>query len=156
HGIWVTGGAWLSKHLWEHYLFSGDRAFLERRAYPVMKECALFFVDFLVQDPKTGWLISTPSNSPEHGGLVAGPTMDHQIIRDLCATPIGAAGLLGVDRSLAVTLNDLRVRIAPNQIGRHGQLQEWLEDLDDPKDKHRHVSHLWGLHPGREINPHRT
>jgi alpha-L-fucosidase 2 len=151
HGIWVTGGAWLCHHLWEHYLFCGDREFLARRAYPTMKEAALFFVAFLVKDPKTGWLISTPSNSPEQGGLVAGPTMDHQIIRDLLANTIEAARILGVDEDFAAQLAKTRQQIAPNQIGKHGQLQEWLEDKDDPKNTHRHVSHLWGLHPGWEI-----
>jgi alpha-L-fucosidase 2 len=156
HGIWPTGGAWLCHHLWDHYLFTGDRSFLARRAYPSMKASALFFVDFLVKDPSHGWLISTPSNSPEHGGLVAGPTMDHQIIRDLFANTAEAAATLGVDRELAETLKELRPRIAPNQVGKYGQLQEWLEDKDDPKDQHRHTSHLWGLHPGWEITPRGT
>ena len=107
-----------------------------------MKEAALFFVDFLVKDPKTGWLISTPSNSPEIGGLVAGPTMDHQIIRSLFGNVIEAARILGVDSELAAKLAELRGQIAPNQVGRHGQLQEWLEDRDDPKetrDEPRHT-----------------
>jgi alpha-L-fucosidase 2 len=156
HGIWVTGGAWLCQHLWEHYQFTGDREFLARRAYPAMKEAALFFVDFLVKDRETGWLISTPSNSPEQGGLAAGPTMDHQIIRDLFANTLAAARTLGVDEDLAATLAALRPQIAPNQIGRHGQLQEWLEDKDDPKNTHRHLSHLWGLYPGSEITPRGT
>jgi alpha-L-fucosidase 2 len=153
HGIWPTGGAWLTRHLWEHYLFSGDRDFLAQRAYPVMKEAALFFVDYLVRDPKTGWLISGPSNSPEQGGLVMGPTMDHQIIRALFASTAQAAEILGVDPDLSAQLWTLRAEIAPNQVGRHGQLQEWLEDIDDPKNKHRHVSHLWGAFPGHEIRP---
>jgi len=152
HGIWVTGGAWLSLHLWEHYLYGQDREFLARRAYPIMKEAALFFVDFLVEDPRTGWLISGPSNSPEQGGLVMGPTMDHQIIRALFAAVSEAARILGRDEALAAELDRLRARIAPNQIGRWGQLQEWLEDKDDPNNKHRHVSHLWGVYPGHEIN----
>jgi alpha-L-fucosidase 2 len=156
HGIWPTGGAWLCLHLWEHYRFRGDKQFLARRAYPVMKESATFFIDFLVKDPKTGWLISTPSNSPEQGGLVAGPTMDHQIIRALFAATAEAAGLLGVDAEFAARLAELHKQIAPNQVGRHGQLQEWLEDKDDPKNKHRHVSHLWGLYPGWEITPRGT
>jgi alpha-L-fucosidase 2 len=156
HGIWPTGGAWLCHHLWEHYLFTGDRYFLGRRAYPRMKDAALFFVDVLARDPRTGWLISTPSNSPEQGGLVAGPTMDHQLIRDLFASTAQAAAILGVDRALAEQLEALRVQIAPNQVGQHGQLQEWLEDKDDPKSQHRHVSHLWGLHPGSEITPRGT
>jgi alpha-L-fucosidase 2 len=151
HGIWVTGGAWLCQDLWEHYLFGGDKKFLKERAYPIMKEAAMFFVDFLTEDPKTGWLISTPSNSPENGGLVAGPTMDHQIIRDLFTNCIEASKTLGVDPDFRRKLTELCSRIAPNQIGQHGQLQEWLEDKDNPKNQHRHVSHLFGLHPGKEI-----
>jgi alpha-L-fucosidase 2 len=153
HGIWVTGGAWLSTHFWEHYLFTGDKTFLKERAYPVMKEASLFFVDFLVEDAKTGWLISTPSNSPEQGGLVAGPTMDHQIIRALFDATAQAAEVLDVDADFAAQLTRMRARIAPNQIGRHGQLQEWLEDKDDLNNRHRHVSHLWGVYPGAEITP---
>jgi alpha-L-fucosidase 2 len=152
HGIWPTGGAWLCQHMWMHYEFSGDRAFLER-AYPTMKEAALFFVDYLIEDPRNdkGWLISTPSHSPEHGGLVAGPTMDHQLIRDLFNHVIEASEILNKDADLREQLITMRAKIAPNQIGQHGQLQEWLEDKDDPKSQHRHVSHLWGLHPGNEI-----
>jgi len=152
HGIWVTGGAWLCQHLWWHYEYSGDKAFLAK-AYPVMKESALFFVDFLIEDPRSAqkWLVSTPSNSPEQGGLVAGPTMDHQIIRDLFSNVIEASTILGVDVDLRDQLRTMRARIAPNQIGMHGQLQEWLEDKDDPKSKHRHVSHLWGIYPGQDI-----
>ncbi len=153
HGIWVTGGAWLCHHLWDHYLYTGDRRFLEDRAYPIMKDAALFFVDFLVKDPKTGQLISGPSNSPEQGGLVMGPTMDHQIIRDLFANTVQAAEVLERDSELAAQLKELLPRIAPNKIGRHGQLQEWMEDKDDPRNTHRHVSHLWGLFPGWEITP---
>ena len=151
HGIWVTGGAWLCQDLWERYAFTGDKEFLKNRAYPLMKGAATFFIDFLIEDPKTGWLISTPSNSPENGGLVAGPTMDHQIIRDLFTNCIEASLILGVDEDFREKLTDLQSRIAPNQIGQYGQLQEWLEDKDDPKNQHRHVSHLFGLHPGKEI-----
>jgi len=151
HGIWVTGGAWLCQHLWWHYEFSSDEQFLREQAYPIMKGAALFFVDFLTPDPKTGWLISTPSNSPENGGLVAGPTMDHQIIRNLFSNCIAASRKLNVDADLREKLEQMKEKIAPNQIGRHGQLQEWLEDKDDPKNTHRHVSHLWGVCPGEEI-----
>lgn len=151
HGIWVTGGAWLSWHLWEHFRFSNDLKFLKNEAYPTMKKAALFFDDFLVKDKKTGWLISTPSNSPENGGLVAGPTMDHQLIRSLYQSCIEAAAILGVDAELrskwGVTVKD----IAPNQVGKHKQLQEWLTDIDDTTNKHRHVSHLWGVYPGNDI-----
>ena len=155
HGIWQPGGAWLCQHYWWHYEFGGDKDFLARRAYPAMKEAAMFFVDNLVVDPRNdkGWLISTPSNSPEQGGLVAGPTMDHQIIRDLFRNTIRAAEVLGVDEDFRKTLAEKLARIAPNQIGKHGQLQEWLEDIDDPGNHHRHNSHLWGVFPGREITP---
>ncbi len=155
HGIWVTGGAWLCQHLWWHYLYTGDEDFLRDTAYPLMKGAAEFFADFLIEDPRNDkrWLISGPSNSPEIGGLVMGPTMDHQIIRDLFANTAQTARILGVDRDFAKKLDAMRVRIAPNLIGKHGQLQEWLEDKDDPKNKHRHVSHLWGLFPGEEITP---
>jgi alpha-L-fucosidase 2 len=153
HGIWVVGGAWLSQHLWWHYEFSNDQKFLKETAYPLMRDAALFFVDTLVKDPRSDkqWLISGPSNSPENGGLVMGPTMDHQIIRDLFSNVIEASKVLDVDQELRKQLTEMRAKIAPNQIGKHGQLQEWLEDKDDPKNTHRHVSHLWGLHPGAEI-----
>lgn len=151
HGIWVTGGGWLSEHLWAHYLFTQDQKFLENEAYPLMKQAALFFEDFLVKDPKTGWLISTPSNSPENGGMVAGPTMDHQIIRSLFKNCLAAANVLNVDESFRNSLQKKILQIAPNQIGQYGQLQEWLEDKDDTTNKHRHVSHLWGVYPGSDI-----
>ena len=159
HGIWVTGGAWLSQHLWLRYDFTRDTEFLRKRAYPIIKGAAEFFADFLIEDPRPGgkkWLISTPSNSPEQGGLVAGPTMDHEIIRNLFTNCIAASKILGVDEAFRSKLERMLPRIAPNQIGRHGQLQEWLEDKDNPKNRHRHVSHLWGLHPGREITPRGT
>lgn len=151
HGIWPTGGAWLCLNLWEHYQYTGDRVFLAQRGYPLMKGAAQFFADYLVKDPKTGWLISGPSNSPEQGGLVMGPTMDHQIIRTLFANTARAAGILDIDHDFAAQLTALRQQIAPNQIGHLGQLQEWLEDRDDPNNHHRHVSHLWGVFPGNDI-----
>jgi alpha-L-fucosidase 2 len=156
HGTWVTGGAWLCHHLWEHYLFTGDKDFLRQRAYPLMKGAATFFTDYLVKDPKTGLLVSGPSNSPEQGGMVMGPTMDHQIIRDLLANTAKSAATLGVDEDFASKLTAMRAQIAPNHIGKHGQLQEWLEDKDDPTNTHRHCSHLWGLYPGWEITPRGT
>ncbi|THU39749.1 glycoside hydrolase family 95 protein [Niastella caeni] len=150
HGIWVTGAAWLCLHSWEHFLFTQDTAFL-RQQYPVMKSAAEFFEKFLVKDPKTGWLISTPSNSPEQGGLVAGPTMDHQIIRELFKNCIAAAAVLKTDAAFAETLKDIIPQIAPNKIGKHNQLQEWMEDVDDVRNQHRHISHLWGVYPGTDI-----
>lgn len=152
HGIWVTGGAWLCHHLWEHYLFTKDKSFLQTKAYPIMKQAALFFSRFLVKDPATGYLISSPSNSPEQGGLVAGPSMDHQIIRDLFSNTIAAAGILQVDAPLRTKLQQQYQQIAPGKIGRYGQLQEWMQDVDDTSNKHRHVSHLWAVYPGSEIN----
>lgn len=152
HGIWVTGGAWLCQHLWEHYLFTQDKKFLQQRAYPIMKEAALFFNNFLVKDPATGYLISAPSNSPEQGGLVAGPTMDHQIIRTLFKNVIAASSLLHTDAAFAKTLQQKAALIAPNTVGRYGQLQEWTKDVDDTSNRHRHISHLWGMYPGSEIN----
>lgn len=155
HGIWPTGGAWFCLHLWERYLYSGDEEFLRDTAYPLMKGSSEFFADYLIEDPRSEekWLISGPSNSPEQGGLVMGPTMDHQIIRALFANTAAAAEELGIDTEFRERLLALHARIQPNQIGKHGQLQEWIEDKDDPKNKHRHVSHLWGLHPGNEITP---
>jgi alpha-L-fucosidase 2 len=117
-----------------------------------MKSAAEFFSAFLVKDPKTGYLISTPSNSPEHGGLVAGPTMDHQIIRNLFKSVIDAGAVLKVDDAFRKKLEAQYRQIAPNTIGRYGQLQEWMQDVDDTTDKHRHVSHLWAVYPGSEIN----
>jgi alpha-L-fucosidase 2 len=151
HGQWVGGSGWTSTHLWEHFLFTRDTTFLRDRGWPLMREAARFYADFLIPDPKTGWLISTPSNSPEIGGMVAGPTMDHQIIRTLFNQCVEASEILKEDEAFAATLKDMIPRIAPNQIGRLGQLQEWMEDVDDPNEKHRHVSFLWGVHPGNDI-----
>ncbi len=151
HGIWLGGSGWLSHHLWERFLFTRDTAFLRERAWPVMREAARFYAQFLITDPKTGWLISTPSNSPEIGGLVAGPTMDHQIIRSLFTACLETSSILKQDEDFAGMLAKLIPQIAPNQVGRLGQLQEWMEDIDDPGEKHRHVSHLWGMHPGADI-----
>ncbi len=154
HGLWVSGGAWLSQHLWWHYQFTGDKDYLRNRAYPVLKEASRFFAGYLIPDPvNPEWLVSGPSNSPEIGGLVMAPTMDHQVIRNLMANTIEAAGILGVDAEFVEMLKEKRAKIAPNLIGQHGQLQEWLIDNDDPENQHRHVSHLWGLHPGNEIHP---
>lgn len=151
HGIWLGGAAWLSTHIWEHYLFTQDKDFLQKR-YPLMRNAALFYSQFLYKDPNTGYLISSPSNSPEIGGLVAGPTMDHQLIRALFRNTIAASKILNTDQEFTATLEPMISKIAPNKIGKHGQLQEWMEDKDDPSNHHRHVSHLWAVHPGNEIN----
>ncbi|HMP91571.1 MAG TPA: glycoside hydrolase N-terminal domain-containing protein [Phnomibacter sp.] len=151
HGIWVTGGAWLCYHLWEHFQFTADTSFLQK-IYPIIKGSAQFFKHFLIKDPATGYLISTPSNSPEQGGLVAGPAMDHQIIRSLFDIVIKAASILKADIQLAEDLKVKMTQIAPDKIGRYGQLQEWMQDVDDTTNKHRHISHLWAMYPGNEIN----
>jgi len=151
-GVWPTGGAWLCYHLWEHYLFTGDKKFLTR-AYPDMKPASQFFMDYLVKDPKTGWLVTSPSFSPEQGTLCFGPTMDNQLIRALMNSTIEAAGILGTDKKFAAELAAVRDKLPPNQIGKHGQLQEWLDDVDKPDNNHRHMSPLFALYPGADITP---
>ncbi|WP_298369256.1 glycoside hydrolase family 95 protein [uncultured Lutibacter sp.] len=154
HGVWPSGGAWASQHLWWHYQFTGDEQFLKEKAYPIMKGASEFFSEYLtLHKENSNWLVSGPSNSPEMGGMVMGPTMDHQIIRNLFTNTIEAAEILNIDADFVKELEDKKSKITPNQIGKYGQLQEWLEDKDDPKNTHRHVSHLWGLHPGNEIHP---
>ena len=157
-GVWQTGGAWLCHHVWEHYLFTGDKKFLKQRAYPAMKSASLFFVDFLIKDPKSGYLVTCPSHSPEQTPpnrplLGAGPTMDNQLIRALFTYTIEAAEILGTDKKFTKQLTELRAQLPPNMVGKHGQLQEWLEDWDAPNNNHRHMSPLFALYPGWEINP---
>jgi alpha-L-fucosidase 2 len=151
-GLWPTGGAWLSTHLWEHWLFSGDQEFL-REVYPILKGAAEFFLDTLAEEPVHKWLVTCPSHSPEHGGMVAGPTMDLAIVRDVFDQLIQAGGELGLDAGLRAQAAAARDRLAPYQIGKYGQLQEWLADIDRKNDGHRHVSHLYGLFPGAQITP---
>jgi len=157
-GFWPTGGAWLCHHLWEHYLFTGDKKFLRKRAYPAMKSASQFFVDFLMKDPNTGYFVTSPSHSPEQTPpdrplFSPGPTMDNQLIRALFTYTIDTAESLGKDKKFAKQLADLRAQLPPNLIGQHGQLQEWLEDWDAPNNNHRHMSPLWGLYPGWDITP---
>ncbi|MEV4416411.1 glycoside hydrolase family 95 protein [Catellatospora sp. NPDC049609] len=146
------GAAWLAQHLYEHYLFGLDRAFLRDRAYPVMREAAEFWLANLHTDPSDGTLVASPSFSPEHGEHVAGAAMSQQIIGDLLTNTLEAARELDVDAQLRERLADTLARLDPGlRIGSWGQLQEWKADLDDPADAHRHVSHLFALHPGRRI-----
>lgn len=152
-GVWPTGGAWLCYHLWEHWLFTRDRKFLAERAYPALRGAALYFVDALQRDSKTGWLVTTPSFSPEQGTMTIGPTMDSQLIRSLWEDTIAAARTLGIDAEFAQQLTALLPQLAPNQIGKYGQLQEWLSDVDVPNNNHRHMSPLWALYPGADITP---
>jgi alpha-L-fucosidase 2 len=156
-GFWPTGGAWLCTHLWDHYEFTNDKEFLVR-AYPVMKGAAGFFVDTLVEEPGHKWLVTCPSISPENKhpsgvAICAGPSMDTQIIRDLFFQCVEAAKILGIDEKFRATIGDLIPRLAPFQIGKAGQLQEWLDDwdLEAPERQHRHVSHLYGLFPSNQI-----
>lgn len=162
-GMWPAAGAWLCQHLWERYLHTGSREFL-KEAYPIMKSAAAFFMDFMIEEPENKWLVVTPSNSPEnvHAGsgrkatTAAGVTIDNQLVFDLFSNLIRASRILDIDHDFAETLAHTRERLAPMQIGRLGQLQEWMHDWDDPEDKHRHVSHLYGVAPSNQISPIRT
>lgn len=161
-GSWVNGGGWTSQHLWEHYLYGGDKKYLAS-VYPVLKDAALFYADFLIEHPVYHWLVISPDMSPEnapkaHQGssLDVGVTMTNQIIFDVFSNVIKAGKILQKDKLLLDTLDKLRSRLAPMHIGQHGQLQEWLDDIDDPSDHHRHVSHLYGLFPSNQISAYRT
>ncbi len=152
-GMWQTGGAWLCTHLWEHYLFTEDKGFLRDQAYPAMKQACLFFMDSMVKDPKTGWLVTCPSYSPEQGDTCAGPAMDSQLVRALMDETLDAAKILDVDAAFTEQLRKVRAQVAPDQIGQNGQLQEWLQDIDKPNNNHRHMSPLWCLYPGSDVTP---
>lgn len=160
-GLWPVGAAWLCRHLWEHYLYTGDKNFL-RQYYPIMLDAARFFTQTLVKHPTKGYLVVCPGESPEHGGkgrptpLDAGVTMDNQIVTELYTNVLEASKILGDNNSTLSTINSQLKELPPMQIGRWGQLQEWLDDLDDPKDDHRHFSHLYGLYPSYQITPTRT
>lgn len=161
-GIWNGGGGWTSQHLWEHYLYSGNKRYLNT-VYPILKGAATFYKDFLVAHPKYKWLVVNPGTSPEnapqaHGGssLDAGTTMDNQIVFDVFSTAIRAAKILNKDLKFVDSLVQMRAQLPPMQIGKYGQLQEWIDDVDSPNDKHRHISHLYGLFPSNQISPYRT
>jgi alpha-L-fucosidase 2 len=163
--LWQEGMAWLSEHLWEHYLFTQDEKFLSRRAFPVMKEAARFYLDFLVLNPHTGRLVSGPSTSPENSYLTddgkrmwvdMGPTMTMQIIRDLFDHTIQAGELLGGEAEFVKSLKAARDKLAPMQIGKDGRLLEWSRDFKEQDPGHRHISHLFGLYPSRQITPQKT
>ena len=165
-GMFPTGGAWLTTHLWQHYLFTGDKQFLSDY-YPVMKGAADFLLDYLQVYPAdgelknaAGWLVTVPTVSPEHGpqgkgtNVTAGSTMDNQIVFDVLTQTQKAMKVLGIkDAAYEERLTKAIAQLPPMQIGRHGQLQEWLIDADDPKDEHRHISHLYGLYPSNQISP---
>jgi alpha-L-fucosidase 2 len=174
-GTFTTGGAWLATHLWEHYLFTGDKEFL-KQYYPVLKGCVEFFLDFLVPHPQYGWLVTNPSTSPENfpaipgqapffdeittfkttTSLCAGSTIDMQILNDLFGHVARAADVLGVDGDFKARVLAARAKLAPMQVGKKGNLQEWLEDWGETEKSHRHISGLWGLFPGHQISARRT
>ena len=157
-GMFPTGGAWLTTHIWQHYLFTGDKQFLAKY-YPVLKGAADFLLDYMREHPKYGWLMTLPTVSPEHGprgkgtNVTAGSTMDNQICFDVLSQTLQAAKILGEDKAYLSSLTASLNALPPMQIGRYGQLQEWLIDADDPKDEHRHISHLYGLYPSNQISP---
>ena len=161
-GAFNASAAWMSQHLWEHYLYSGDKTFLAT-IYPVLKGASTFYIDYLVEHPKYNWLVINPDESPENtprahqsSALDAGVTMTNQIVFEIFSTTIKAAQILKKDAAFIDTLKGLRKRLPPMHIGQYGQLQEWLDDIDDPKDNHRHISHLYGLFPANQISPYRT
>ncbi|WP_281297006.1 glycoside hydrolase family 95 protein [Flavobacterium limnophilum] len=174
-GIWPTCNAWFAAHLWEKFLFSGDKKYLNE-VYPILKSACEFYQDFLVKDKKTGYLVASPSISPEHTpglqsyevvnadgtigkercNVFSGVTMDNQMIFDLLSNTIDAAKILEIDDKFSIELKDIRSKLPPMHIGKFTQLQEWLEDWDKKNDAHRHLSHLWGVFPGREISPFKT
>ena len=167
-GVWPTCNAWFCSHLWEKYLFTGDKAYLTE-VYPVMKGAAQFYQDFLVEDPKTHYMVVCPSNSPENNpgigsytddngktmkiALFSGVAMDNQMVYDLLRNTALAARALGVDPLFADSLDALKARLTPYKIGRYGQVQEWQEDWDRENSSHRHLSHLWGAYPGNQVSP---
>lgn len=165
-GSTLTGGAWLCEHIWEHYKFTQNLDFL-REYYPVLRESARFFEDILIKEPKKGYWVTSPSNSPEHGYVLPAlkdgkqqigftcmaPTMDMQILRELFSNTLQASKLLGIDKEKHAQWQDIIKNIAPNTIGKNGDLNEWLDDWEDSDPKHRHVSHLYGLYPYDEITP---
>lgn len=151
-GMWPSGGAWLAQHIWQHYLFTGDKGFL-KEYYPILKGTAQFYLDFLVEHPTYKWMVVSPSVSPEHGPITAGCTMDNQIVFDALHNTLLAAEIVEEQTNFQDSLKLILGKLPPMQIGKHNQLQEWLEDIDNPQDEHRHISHLYGLYPSNQISP---
>lgn len=146
-----VAGSWLATHLWEQYDFTRDAAFLKNTAYPILKECADFCCDYLWQKPD-GTMTAAPSTSPEHGPVDEGTTFTHAVVREVLSEAIAAATILDIDHDDTFIWSNVLASLAPYQVGRYGQLQEWSRDIDDPDDHHRHVNHLFGLHPGSSIS----
>ncbi len=160
YGLWPMGGAWLSQHLWQHYLYTGDTDFL-KEYYPVLKGAAQFYLDVLQEEPEHKWLVVAPSMSPENSyessvSISAGTTMDNQLVADVFNNVITTSAILGIDSTFADSVRVAIKRLPPMQIGQYSQLQEWLHDWDKPNDHHRHISHLYGLFPSGQISPFRT
>jgi alpha-L-fucosidase 2 len=164
-GLFVTSGIWITLQMWDHFRFTGDREFLRERAYPVFKEAAEFFLAYMTEHPKFGWLVTGPSDSPENGFLTSagaycnesmGPTCDRVLVYALFTICLDVQALLSIDSAFASKLEQARQRLPPLQIGRHGQLQEWLEDFEEAEPNHRHTSHLISLYPERQISPDKT
>ncbi|MCX6325123.1 MAG: glycoside hydrolase family 95 protein [Bacteroidia bacterium] len=161
YGMWPMGIAWSCQNIWDHYQFGGDKEYLRTKSYPIMKEAAIFCIDWLVVNPKTGYLVSGPSISPENrfnipgvnetASMVMGPTMDHMIIRDLLQNTIQASIILNTDAPLRKKMEKTLEKLAPIRIGKDGRLMEWTEEFEEPEPGHRHISHLYGLHPGNQI-----
>jgi alpha-L-fucosidase 2 len=161
-GMWPMGGAWLCQHLWEKYEYSGDKEYLAS-VYPILKGAVEFYLSFLVKYPGRDWLVVCPSVSPENSpsshpesSISAGTTMDNQLLFDLFTKTIRAAEILNIDKDFVPKIADALEKLPPMQIGQYGQLQEWIEDWDNPEDHHRHVSHLYGVYPSNQISPFRT
>ncbi|MCL5096454.1 MAG: glycoside hydrolase family 95 protein, partial [Candidatus Omnitrophica bacterium] len=165
-GMHPTGGIWIASDLWQHYLFTDDLDFLRRHAYPTLKEAAEFFLDYMIIDPKHGWLVTGPSVSPENAFVTPkgqgncseymGPTCDIVLVRDLFNSCIEASQTLGVDADFRGKLETALAKLPPLRVGKHGQLMEWLEDFDEAMPNHRHTSHLIALYPSSQITPHMT
>ena len=165
YGMWPVGAAWCTQHLWEHYQFTGDKTFLKEQGYPVMKEAAEFFIDYLVKDPKTGKWVSGPSTSPENSfktkdgqtaNLTMGCSMDQEIVWDLFTNCLDAAAVLGIDDEFTKKIKSMRENLAWPKIGSDGRLMEWPEEFAEPEPHHRHTSHLFGLYPGDQITQRNT
>ena len=165
-GMFVTGGVWIALQLWEHFCFTGDRVFLRERAYPVLSDAGRFFLSYMVEHPTKKWLVTGPSNSPENWFIAPdsgkscsdsmGPTCDRVLVYSLFSACIEASESLGMDEKLRTEMVDARNRLSPLQIGKHGQLQEWLDDFDEAEPNHRHTSHLIALYPEDQISPDKT
>ncbi len=161
YGMWPMGIAWSCQNIWDHYLFGGDKDYLRTKSYPIMKEAAEFCLDWLVKDPKTGYLVSGPSISPENsfkipggGGnasMVMGPAMDHMIIRDLLQNTIQASIILDIDKPFRNKMRKTLEKLAPVRIGKDGRILEWSQEFEETEPGHRHISHLYGLYPGNQI-----